>query len=103
MDKNGSGQPVLQTVFTFVQEDRLLRGEFQGDTVIFGQILGHFVAENQIELHLQWICRAQKIHWGTLSGLVSGNNRCGLTLFVNWERGNEAKERGWASFRELLP
>lgn len=103
MARNGSGQPVAEIELTFVQDGRMLRGEFQGDSVAFGQMLGFFVAEAQIELHLQWICPAPKIHCGRLCGLVSGDNDHGLTLFVNWQRDTDHGELGWASFREILP
>lgn len=103
MEKNGNGPPVPETVFSFVQEDRMIRGEFEGDTVAFGQVLGLYLTENQIRLRLQWISRDQKMHSGTICGLVSGDGSRGLTLFLNWQDGNNPQERGWASFRELEP
>lgn len=98
---NGNGQPIIKTVFTFAQEGHLLWGSFQGDGVVLGQMLGLYVDETQISLHLQWFCHDQAIHIGTLRGLVSDDKSRGLTLFLNWQDRSNPQERGWASFREL--
>ncbi len=98
---NGNGRPIIKTVFTFAQEGHLLWGSFQGDGFVLGQMLGLYVDETQIRLHLQWLCHDQAIHVGTLCGLVSDDKGRGLTLFLNWQDGTNPQEQGWASFREL--
>jgi len=84
-ENSGSGEVSAQTVFEYHQQGEMVWATYSGGEIVYGQLLGHYIADDRFAIRYQHINSQGTLMTGKCEATVSENADGSLQLDEVWE------------------
>ena len=84
-ENTGSGEVSAQTVFEYHQRDGVVWATYSGGEISYGQLIGHYIADDRFTIRYQHINSQGTLMTGKCETAVSEDADGNLQLSETWE------------------